>query len=31
MKDGGYVVRVVMGMLCPIGAVCAVVMKGCAL
>lgn len=31
MKDGGYVVWVVMGMLCLIGAVCAVVMKGCVL
>ena len=31
MKDGGYVVWVVMTMLCLIGVVCAVVMKGCVL
>ena len=31
MKDDGYVVWVVMGMLCLIGVVCAVVMKGCVL
>lgn len=31
MKDGGYVVWDVMGMLRLIGVVCAVVMKGCVL
>lgn len=31
MKEGGYVVWVVMVMLCLIGVVCAVVMKGCVL
>ena len=31
MKDGGYVVWVVMGMLCLIGVVRAVVKKGCVL
>lgn len=31
MKDGGCVFWVFMGLLCVVGVVCAVVMKGCAL
>lgn len=31
MKDGGYVVLAFMVLLCVVGVVCAVVMKGCVL